>query len=46
VAAEHFLCGSAVFGTEADSVSVDVLGVEDLRGLALEEVQGTGSQGF
>ena len=46
VAAEHFLCGSAVFGTEADSVSVDVLGVEVPRGLALEEVQGTGSEGF
>jgi hypothetical protein len=46
VAAEHFLCGGAVFGTEADSVSVDVLGVEVPRGLALEEVQGTGSEGF
>ena len=33
-------------GLEADAFPVDVLGVEDPRGLALEKVQGSGTEGF
>jgi len=46
VAAQDFFGGGSVFGLEADAFPVNVLGVEDPRGLALEEVQGAGAEGF
>ena len=43
---EHFYCGGAVLGPEADSFSLEVFRVEDPGGFALEEVQGSGTEGF
>ena len=46
VTAQNFFGDGAVFGAEADSFSLEVFRVEDPGGLALEEVQGSGTEGF